>query len=219
MLSRRALVEEENEKLAAETRKKLVPGVVLRGKVVGFKPFGAFVDIGGIEGMLHVSELGYSRVDKPEDILRLGQELDVAVLEIKPAGAGDKHDCISLSLKALAADPWRDSTANLHEGARVKGTITRLQPFGAFVEIAPGVEGLVHISELGAGKRINRPQGSGRGRPAGRGDRAREIDRRAAADVAVARRAPTTARAPRTSRRRGPTRARSSARSAICSRS
>jgi small subunit ribosomal protein S1 len=158
VLSRRALVEEENEKLAAETRKKLVPGVVLRGKVVGFKPFGAFVDIGGIEGMLHISELGYQRVEKPEDILRIGQELDVAVLEVKPAGPGDKHDRISLSLKALANDPWRDATANLHEGARVKGTITRLQPFGAFVEIAPGVEGLVHISELGAGKRINHPK-------------------------------------------------------------
>ena len=155
VLSRRALVEEENEKLATETRKKLVPGVVLRGKVVGFKPFGAFVDIGGMEGMLHVSELGYQRVEKPEDVLTLGQEIDVAVLEIKP---GDKGDRISLSLKALVDDPFRAATSTLHEGARVKGTITRLQPFGAFVEISPGVEGLVHISELGAGKRINHPK-------------------------------------------------------------
>lgn len=155
VLSRRALVEEENQKLATETRKKLVPGVVLRGKVVGFKPFGAFVDIGGIEGMLHVSELGYSRVEKPEDILTMGQEVDVAVLEIKP---GEKGDRISLSLKALADDPFRAAVTNLHEGSRVKGTITRLQPFGAFVEIMPGVEGLVHISELGAGKRINHPK-------------------------------------------------------------
>ncbi|HEY4240192.1 MAG TPA: S1 RNA-binding domain-containing protein, partial [Kofleriaceae bacterium] len=155
VLSRRALVEEANEKLAAETRKKLVPGVVLRGKVVGFKPFGAFVDIGGLEGMLHVSELGYQRVEKPEDILSLGQEIDVAVLEIKP---GEKGDRISLSLKALADDPWRDQVAKLHEGARVKGKVTRLALFGAFVEIAPGVEGLVHISELGAGKRINHPK-------------------------------------------------------------
>ncbi len=151
VLSRRALLEEENEKLAAETRKKLAPGAVLRGKVVGFKPYGAFVDLGGIEGMLHVSELGHARVDKPEDVLRLGQELDVAVIELK----GDR---ISLSLKALAADPWRDAVAHLAQGARVKGKITRLQPFGAFVEIAPGVEGLVHISELGAGRRINHPK-------------------------------------------------------------
>jgi small subunit ribosomal protein S1 len=155
VLSRRALLDEEKEKLAVQTRKNLVPGVVLRGKVVGFKPFGAFVDIGGMEGMLHISELGFQRVEKPEDVLSLGQELDVAVLKIEP---GEKGERISLSLKALASDPWRDTTANLHEGSRVKGVVTRLQPFGAFVEIAPGVEGLVHISELGAGRRINHPK-------------------------------------------------------------
>jgi small subunit ribosomal protein S1 len=155
VLSRRVLLEAEQEKLAAETRKKLAPGAVVRGKVVGFKPFGAFVDLGGIEGMLHVSELGFSRVEKPEDVLSLGQELDVAILKMEP---GEKGERISLSLKALASDPWRDTTASLVEGARVKGTITRLQPFGAFVEIAPGVEGLVHITELGAGRRINHPK-------------------------------------------------------------
>ncbi|HEY1555471.1 MAG TPA: S1 RNA-binding domain-containing protein [Kofleriaceae bacterium] len=151
VLSRRALLDEERERAAIETRKRLVPGAVLRGKVVGFKPFGAFVDLGGIEGMLHVSELGFSRVDKPEDVLALDQELDVAVLKVD----GDR---IGLSLKALAADPWRDATAQLAEGSRLRGTITRLQPFGAFVEIAPGVEGLVHISELGAGRRIHHPK-------------------------------------------------------------
>src|SRR5829696_4550931 len=88
VLSRRALVEEENEKRAVETRKKLEPGAVLRGKVVGFKPFGAFVDLGGVEGMLHVSELGYTRVERPEDVLSLGQEIDVAVLKIEPAERG-----------------------------------------------------------------------------------------------------------------------------------
>jgi small subunit ribosomal protein S1 len=160
VLSRRALLEEEQEKLAVETRKRLVPGAVLRGKVTGFKPFGAFVDLGGIEGMLHISELGYTRVEKPEDVLTLGQELDVSVLKIEPAEAGAKRpgDRVSLSLKALGNDPWRDATAKLSEGARVTGTITRLQPFGAFVEIAPGVEGLVHISELGAPRRINHPK-------------------------------------------------------------
>jgi small subunit ribosomal protein S1 len=155
VLSRRALLDEEKEKRAAETRKNLVPGAVIRGKVVGFKPFGAFVDLGGVEGMLHVSELGFTRVEKPEDVLRLGQELDVAILKVAP---GEKNERISLSLKALGNDPWNDATANLAEGARVKGTVTRLQPFGAFVEIAPGVEGLVHISELGAGRRINHPK-------------------------------------------------------------
>ena len=151
VLSRRALLEEANEKRAVETRKRLEPGAVLRGKVVGFKPYGAFVDIGGIEGMLHVSELGHSRVERPEDMLQLGQELDVAVLKVD----GER---VSLSLKALASDPWNDATARLTEGQRIQGTVTRLQPFGAFVEVAPGVEGLVHLSELGAGRRINHPR-------------------------------------------------------------
>jgi small subunit ribosomal protein S1 len=159
VLSRRALLEEENAKRATETRKRLEVGAVLRGKVVGFKPFGAFIDLGGIEGMLHVSELGYSRVEKPDDVLSLGQEVDVAVLKIEPGDKpGDKGERISLSLKALANDPWRDTAATLVEGSRIKGKITRLSPFGAFVEIAPGIEGLVHISELGAGRRINHPK-------------------------------------------------------------
>ncbi|HET9625544.1 MAG TPA: 30S ribosomal protein S1 [Kofleriaceae bacterium] len=155
VLSRRVLLEEENAKRATETRKKLEVGAVLRGKVVGFKPFGAFIDLGGIEGMLHISELGYSRVEKPEDVLSLGQDVDVAVLKVEP---GEKGERISLSLKALANDPWRDTAARLVEGMRVKGKVTRLSPFGAFVELAPGVEGLVHISELGAGRRINHPK-------------------------------------------------------------
>ena len=159
VLSRRALLEEDNAKRAIETRKKLEPGAVMRGKVVGFKPFGAFIDLGGIEGMLHVSELGYARVEKPEDLLSLGQEVEVAVLKIEPGGKDDRvSERISLSLKALANDPWRDTAATLVEGARVKGKITRLSPFGAFVEIAPAVEGLIHISELGAGRRINHPK-------------------------------------------------------------
>lgn len=155
VLSRRVLLEEENARRATETRKRLEPGAVLRGKVVGFKPFGAFIDLGGIEGMLHISELGYARVERPEDVLSLGQEVDVAVLKIEP---GEKGERISLSLKALASDPWGETAAHLVEGARVRGKVTRLQPFGAFVEIAPGVEGLVHISELGAGRRINHPR-------------------------------------------------------------
>jgi small subunit ribosomal protein S1 len=158
VLSRRALLEEENEKRATETRRSLVPGLVVHGKVTSFKPYGAFVDIGGIEGMLHVSELGYSRVEKPEDVLRIGQEIDAVVLKVEPAQGPKERERISLSLKALGNDPWSDYVTKLAVGQTVKGTITRLQPFGAFVEIAPGVEGLVHISELGAGRRINHPK-------------------------------------------------------------
>jgi small subunit ribosomal protein S1 len=155
VLSRRALLEEENAKRAAETRKRIEIGAVLRGKVVGFKPFGAFIDLGGIEGMLHVSEMGYARVERPEDMLSLGQEVEVAVVKIEP---GEKSERIGLSLKALATDPWRDTAATLVEGTRVRGKVTRLQPFGVFVEIAPGIEGLVHISELGTDRRIHHPK-------------------------------------------------------------
>jgi small subunit ribosomal protein S1 len=162
VLSRRALVEEQNSKLAAETRAKLVPGLVMRGKVTGFKPFGAFVDLGGIEGMLHVSELGFARVEKPDDVLKLGQEVDVAVLKIEQGtdSKGRPQERISLSLKALADDPWTGATAGLVEGQRVKGKVSRLMEFGAFVALTgfPGVEGLVHISELGAGRRVNHPK-------------------------------------------------------------
>ncbi|KAB2899080.1 MAG: S1 RNA-binding domain-containing protein [Kofleriaceae bacterium] len=161
VLSRRALLEEENARRAAETRAKLVVGAVIRGRVTGFKPFGAFVDIGGIEGMRHVSELGFSRVETPEEVLALGQELDVSILKIEegePGRDGQRRPRIGLSLKALQADPWLEATRQLTPGGRVRGTITRLQPFGAFVEIAPGVEGLVHISELGAGRRLNHPK-------------------------------------------------------------
>jgi len=157
VLSRRALVEEENARKAAELRGRLEVGAILRGKVIGMKPFGAFVDLGGIEGMLHVSQLGYGRVAKPEDVLTLGQDVDVQVLKIEEGEAGKKPR-ISLSLKSLQADPWVESTRDLPVGGRVKGEVKRLESFGAFVELAPGVEGLVHISELGAGRRVNHPK-------------------------------------------------------------
>jgi small subunit ribosomal protein S1 len=158
VLSRRVLVEAEQAKKAAELRGKLVVGATVKGTVVSFKPFGAFVDLGGIEGMLHVSELGHGRVARPEDVLAAGQQVEVQILKIEPDEKDRKRERIALSLKALTADPWADATRNLGEGAHVKGVVTRLQPFGAFVEIAPGVEGLVHISELGAGRRVNHPR-------------------------------------------------------------
>jgi small subunit ribosomal protein S1 len=157
VLNRRSLLEEEQKKSIAAAKENLVPGRVVRGKVTGFKPFGAFVDMGGgLDGMLHISELGYQRVEKPEDVLALGQEVDCVVLKMEEDDKGRPR--ISLSLKALASDPWVESTRSLGEGARVRGTIVRLTTFGAFVQIAPGVEGLVHVSELGAGRRINHPK-------------------------------------------------------------
>jgi small subunit ribosomal protein S1 len=155
VLSRRVLLEEERAALAARTRETLQVGAVLRGTVVGFKPFGAFVDLGGLEGMLHVSELGFSRVAKPEDVLQMGQDVEVAVLSITK---GDKGERIALSLKALAADPWPETAATLAAGSRVTGVVTRLQPFGAFIEVAPGIEGLVHVTELGGERRVTHPR-------------------------------------------------------------
>ena len=166
VLSRRALVEEEQKKNAAELRKTLVVGAVVRGKVTSFKPYGAFIDLGGMEGMLHVSELGFGRVNKPEDVLSVGQEVQVQILKMEADPDADKkaslgkrsQERISLSLKSLAADPWNDATRMLGEGSRVKGKVTRLADFGAFVELAPGIEGLVHIRALTAGKHVNHPR-------------------------------------------------------------
>jgi small subunit ribosomal protein S1 len=141
ILSRRMILEEEQSANAEATRSRLTVGAVLPGKVTAIKDYGAFVDIGGIEGMLHVSELGFQRVKHPKDVLTVGQELQVQILKLE----GER---ISLSLKSLEADPWSEVAQKLGEGARVAGTVTRLEQFGAFVEVAPGVEGLLHISEL-----------------------------------------------------------------------
>jgi len=155
VLSRRALLEEEQSRRAVETRQQLAVGAVMRGTVTTIKPYGAFVDLGGLEGMLHVSELGHTRVASPGEVLHTGQTVEVQVLEIKQ---GDKGERISLSLKSLEKDPWEDAAERWPEGTRLRGKVVRLQPFGAFVELAPGVEGLIHVSELSADKRIQHPR-------------------------------------------------------------
>jgi small subunit ribosomal protein S1 len=152
VLSRRALLEEEARGRAVETRAKLVVGAVLPGVVTGLKDYGAFVDLGGIEGMLHVSEIGFSRVTRPADVLTVGQPVTVQVLRIEKKNDPNRPEQVALSLKALATDPWEEAAARFPEGTRVQGTVTRVEPFGAFVELAPGVEGLAHISTLGGGK-------------------------------------------------------------------
>ena len=155
VLSRRALLEEEERARAAATRTRLAPGAVLRGKVTAVKDYGAFVDLGGIEGMLHVSELGFARVGHPSEVLAPGQEIEVQVLKIDKTGDAKRPEKISLSLKSLAEDPWAQVPARFPEGTRARGKVTRVEPFGAFVEVVPGVEGLVHVSELAAGRRVH----------------------------------------------------------------
>lgn len=155
VVSRRALLEEEQRRQATETRAKLAPGAVLRGKVSALKDYGAFIDLGGIEGMVHVSELGFARVGHPKDLLSVGQEVEVAVLRIDKGDDPKKPEKIALSIKSLERDPWDDAVERFPEGARVRGTVARIEQFGAFVELAPGVEGLLHVSELGGGRKIH----------------------------------------------------------------
>lgn len=154
VLSRRSVLQEEREALAVETRKGLVVGGVFSGRVTRLTPFGAFVDLGGIEGLIHVSEISRSSVRDPADYLSKDQEVTVQVLNLETDEKGNER--ISLSMKALEPDPW-DEGLNFVEGDLVKGQVKNLAPFGAFVECAPGVEGLVHISEI-AHKHIHHPR-------------------------------------------------------------
>ena len=128
---------------AVETRGKLAVGAVLTGVVTAVKDFGAFVDLGGIEGMLPASELTHTRGTRPADVLAVGQRLTVQITRIEKRDDERRPEQVSLSLKALEADPWDDAVAALQAGALVRGTVKRTEPFGAFVEVAPGVEGLL----------------------------------------------------------------------------
>jgi small subunit ribosomal protein S1 len=154
ILSRRALLEEEMRERAVETRVKLVPGAVLSGTVTSLKDFGAFVDVGGIEGLLPASEIGFQRGTKPSDVLSVGQSVTVQVLRIEKRDDPKRPEQVSFSLKSLERDPWDDAVETLRAGAVIKGQVMRAETFGAFVQVAPGVEGLLHISELGAGKHL-----------------------------------------------------------------
>ena len=154
VVSRRALLEAEARSRAEKIRGKLVAGAVLPGVVVGLKDFGAFIDLGGVEGMLPASELGFSRGIRPADKLSLGQHLEVQILRIERTDDPKRPERISLSLKALERDPWEDVAVRFPSGTKVSGRITRVEAFGAFVELAPGIEGLVHIGELSGGKQV-----------------------------------------------------------------
>jgi len=158
VLSRRSLLEAEQQLAAEQTRAQLEVGAVLPGTVKSLKDFGAFVDLGGIEGMVHISELAFDRVEHPSDILTVGQQVEVQVLRIEKTDNPRQPERIALSIRALAKDPWSDADRDFPVGTRVRGTVTRTQPFGAFVQLAPGIEGLVHISALGAGRRITHPR-------------------------------------------------------------
>jgi small subunit ribosomal protein S1 len=155
VLSRRQLLEEEQQSRAAETREKLQVGAVLTGHVTSLTTYGAFIDLGGIEGMLHVSEIGHSRTAHPQDVFTVGQEVEVQVIKIEKGKDEKRPERISLSRRALESDPWKDAASRFTEGMETTGRVARTESFGAFVELTPGLEGLVHISEMGAGRRLN----------------------------------------------------------------
>jgi small subunit ribosomal protein S1 len=146
ILSRRALLEEERAAQAAELRKSLEVGAQIEGTVTSVRDFGAFIDLGGLEGLVHVSELSHMRVAHAQDVVKPGQRVKVQVLRIERDERG--HEKIALSLRALEQDPWNAARPQLKEGTRLQGKVARLQPFGAFVELFPGVDGLVHVSAL-----------------------------------------------------------------------
>jgi len=152
VVDRRVVLEEQARSAMAERHAAMKEGDTLTGTVRTLMPYGAFIDLGGADGLLHISDMAYSRVAKPEDVLTVGQEVRVRVLKVDP-----DTKKISLGLKQLQAEPWETVPQRLRPGQRVSGTVTRVMEFGAFVEIEPGVEGLIHISEMSWGKKIRHP--------------------------------------------------------------
>jgi small subunit ribosomal protein S1 len=153
IVSRRVLLEEEQEKKSIQTLEKLKPDIEWEGKVTKLTDFGAFVDLGGVEGMVHISEISHARINRPSEILKPGQKVKVKVMKIESGREGRPK--ISLSIKGLEPDAW-ERGLGFDEGEIISGKVTRMTDFGAFVEVAPGVDGLVHISEISY-ERITHP--------------------------------------------------------------
>jgi small subunit ribosomal protein S1 len=156
VLSRRALLEAERGEKAKKVLATLEPGQQVEGVVTRLADFGAFVDLGGIDGLVPVSEIAHTRTAAPKDVLAEGQTVTVKVLRIEPDAKRPDRPRITLSLKATLPDPFTQYAGQLHEGAMVPGKVMRLEKFGAFVELFPGLEGLVHVSELSS-KRVRHP--------------------------------------------------------------
>lgn len=143
VLSRRVVLEEARKAERSEILSKLKPGMRLRGTVSSIVDFGAFVDLGGIDGLIHISELSWNHVNHPSEVVKVGQEVEVQVLDVDL-----NRERISLGLKQTQEDPWRSLVKKYPVGAIVEGTVTKLVTFGAFVDLGDGIEGLVHISEM-----------------------------------------------------------------------
>ena len=152
VLSRRAWLEQTQSEVRTEFLNKLAKGQVRTGVVSSIVNFGAFVDLGGVDGLVHVSELSWKHIDHPSEVVEVGQEVTVEVLDVDM-----DRERVSLSLKATQEDPWRHFARTHAIGQVVPGKVTKLVPFGAFVRVYDGIEGLVHISEL-AGRHVEIPE-------------------------------------------------------------
>lgn len=149
----RRVLSEDDERATKERRyAEVTAGDVMQGTVRSLAEYGAFVDLGGVDGLLHVGEIAWTRVNKVQDLLSVGQQIEVKVIKVDP----ETHR-ISLSIKQLLPHPWEGVSDRHHVGDRVRGTVTRLTDFGAFLEIEPGVEGMIHISEMSWGKKVRKP--------------------------------------------------------------
>ncbi|OHB33166.1 MAG: 30S ribosomal protein S1 [Desulfuromonadaceae bacterium GWC2_58_13] len=152
VLSRRVLLEEQRESMRGDTLKMLEEGQVVEGTVKNLTDYGAFIDLGGIDGLLHITDMSWGRVTHPSDILNVGDKINVKVLKFDR----DKER-VSLGLKQIAPDPWLDVEAKFPVGKKVTGKVVSLTDYGAFIELEEGVEGLIHVSEMSWTKRIKHP--------------------------------------------------------------
>lgn len=152
VLSRRELLEQERNERKAKLLAEMMPGDIRKGTVKNITDFGAFIDLNGLDGLLHITDMSWGRVGHPSEILKVGQEIDVVVLDINR-----EKERVSLGLKQKLANPWDTVDQRYTVGQRVKGKVVNLVPYGAFVELEPGVEGLVHVTELSWTKRIAKP--------------------------------------------------------------
>jgi small subunit ribosomal protein S1 len=153
ILSARAVLEEQRQQERERLKERLHEGMQVRGTVTSIRDFGAFVDIGGVDGLIPIAELAWGQTDRVEDVLRHGQQVEVIIKRLDW-----EHERISLSLRETLANPWDTVTQRYPPGSVHQGAVSRLATFGAFVTLEPGIDGLLHISKLGAGKRIHHPR-------------------------------------------------------------
>ncbi|MBI5434571.1 MAG: S1 RNA-binding domain-containing protein [Planctomycetes bacterium] len=152
LVSRRSVLAKERETQRETTVGGLAVGQLIQGKVTRVEAFGAFVDLGGLEGLVHVSALSRTRVENPADVVHVGQQVKAKIMKIEDGGRR-----IALSMKELEADPWEEVGNRIAPGLQISGRVVRLMEFGAFVELLPGIEGLLHVSQMGK-ERVRRPQ-------------------------------------------------------------